>query len=65
MDGVLGGYPNVSEPDISCSDDFLKILLSERFPSDVTRQPLVALGTSVTFIECNIHKLHSLCTSYL
>lgn len=46
VDGVLGGYANVNDPDISCSEDFLKSLLSERFPAvDVTRQPLVALGT--------------------
>lgn len=45
MEGVLGGFSDVNEPDISCSDDFLKILLSERFPSDVKSQPLVALGT--------------------
>ena len=47
MDGVLGGFANVNEPDISCSEDFLNILLSERFPpaADARRQPLVALGT--------------------
>lgn len=45
VDGVLGGYANVNEPDISCSEDFLKILLAERFPGDVRNQPLVALGT--------------------
>ncbi|CAJ1935924.1 unnamed protein product [Sphenostylis stenocarpa] len=43
MDGVLGGFANVNEPDISCSEDFLKILLSERFPPDASRQPLVVL----------------------
>jgi len=45
MDGVLGGFANVNEPDISCSEEFLKILLSERFPADGSRQPLVVLGT--------------------
>jgi hypothetical protein len=44
VDGVLGGYSHVNEPDISCSDDFLKIILSERFSAHVKTQPLVALG---------------------
>ena len=45
MDGVLGGFANVNEPDISCSEEFLNVLLSERFPPpDARSQPLVALG---------------------
>ncbi|KAK7363234.1 hypothetical protein VNO77_05368 [Canavalia gladiata] len=56
MDGVLGGFANVNEPDISCSEDFLKILLSERFPGDVTRQPLVALdcGSGIGRVTKNL-----------
>lgn len=53
MDGVLGGFANVNEPDISCSEDFLKILLSGRFPHDAGRQPLVALGN----ILCSLTNL--------
>lgn len=50
VDGVLGGYADVNEPDITCSDDFLKIILSERFNADAKTQPLVALGTFFRFI---------------
>jgi hypothetical protein len=49
VDGVLGGYSHVNEPDISCSDDFLKIILSERFSAHVKTQPLVALGIYIFF----------------
>ncbi|KAK7368723.1 hypothetical protein VNO80_10752 [Phaseolus coccineus] len=56
MDGVLGGYANVNEPDISCSEDFLKILLSERFPADGKRQPLVVLdcGSGIGRVTKNL-----------
>ncbi|KAL9329092.1 hypothetical protein ACSQ67_004095 [Phaseolus vulgaris] len=56
MDGVLGGFANVNEPDISCSEDFLKILLSERFPADGTRQPLVVLdcGSGIGRVTKNL-----------
>ena len=46
MDGVLGGFANVNEPDISCSEDFLNILFSKCFlVADARHQPLVVLGT--------------------
>jgi hypothetical protein len=52
VDGVLGGYSHVNEPDISCSDDFLKIILSEPFSAHVKTQPLVALGIYIfSFIQ--------------
>ncbi|XP_057417170.1 alpha N-terminal protein methyltransferase 1 [Lotus japonicus] len=56
VDGVLGGYANVNEPDISCSEDFLKILLAERFPGDVRNQPLVALdcGSGIGRVTKNL-----------
>ncbi|TKY59574.1 Alpha N-terminal protein methyltransferase 1 [Spatholobus suberectus] len=56
MDGVLGGFANVNEPDISCSEDFLKILLSERFPAGARRQPLVALdcGSGIGRVTKNL-----------
>ncbi|BAT74058.1 hypothetical protein VIGAN_01164700 [Vigna angularis var. angularis] len=56
MDGVLGGFANVNEPDISCSEDFLKILLSERFPADARRQPLVVLdcGSGIGRVTKNL-----------
>ncbi|KAJ1399175.1 S-adenosyl-L-methionine-dependent methyltransferase [Sesbania bispinosa] len=56
VDGVLGGFANVNEPDISCSEDFLKILLSERFSADVNHQPLVALdcGSGIGRVTKNL-----------
>ncbi|XP_073140401.1 alpha N-terminal protein methyltransferase 1 isoform X2 [Henckelia pumila] len=33
MDGVMGGYANINEPDIEASESFLNALLSERFPN--------------------------------
>lgn len=45
MDGVLGGFANVNDADINDSEAFLKILLSERFPTGVNDRSLVALGT--------------------
>ncbi|RDX69061.1 Alpha N-terminal protein methyltransferase 1, partial [Mucuna pruriens] len=57
VDGVLGGFANVNEPDISCSEDFLNILLSERFSAaDVRRQPLVALdcGSGIGRVTKNL-----------
>jgi hypothetical protein len=65
VDGVLGGYSHVNEPDISCSDDFLKIILSERFSADVKTQPLVALGIyifSFLSFKCNM-QMYKLCFS--
>ncbi|KAK7319337.1 hypothetical protein RJT34_04056 [Clitoria ternatea] len=56
MDGVLGGFANVNEPDISCSEDFLNVLLSERYPDDARRQPLVALdcGSGIGRVTKNL-----------
>ncbi|RYR17369.1 hypothetical protein Ahy_B03g062137 isoform D [Arachis hypogaea] len=56
MDGVLGGFANVNEPDIKCSEEFLKIILSERFPADARHQPLVALdcGSGIGRITKNL-----------
>ncbi|XP_027347575.1 alpha N-terminal protein methyltransferase 1 [Abrus precatorius] len=56
MDGVLGGFATVNEPDISCSEEFLKILLSERFSADVRDQPLVALdcGSGIGRVTKNL-----------
>ncbi|KAE9603266.1 hypothetical protein Lal_00008300 [Lupinus albus] len=56
VDGVLGGFANVNEPDISCSEDFLKILLSERFSVDNRHQPLVALdcGSGIGRVTKNL-----------
>ncbi|KAK2437508.1 alpha N-terminal protein methyltransferase [Trifolium repens] len=56
VDGVLGGFSHVNEPDISCSDDFLKIILSERFSADVKTQPLVALdcGSGIGRVTKNL-----------
>jgi len=52
MDGVLGGFANVNEPDITCSEDFLNILFSERFhAADARHQPLVVLGTHSLFLS--------------
>ncbi|XP_020234518.1 alpha N-terminal protein methyltransferase 1 [Cajanus cajan] len=56
VDGVLGGFANVNEPDISCSEDFLNTLLSERFSADARRQPLVALdcGSGIGRVTKNL-----------
>ncbi|KAL4288615.1 hypothetical protein AHAS_Ahas19G0303900 [Arachis hypogaea] len=56
MDGVLGGFANVNKPDIKCSEEFLKIILSERFPADARHQPLVALdcGSGIGRITKNL-----------
>lgn len=56
VDGVLGGYADVNEPDITCSDDFLKIILSERFNADAKTQPLVALdcGSGIGRVTKNL-----------
>ncbi|KAK7400223.1 hypothetical protein VNO78_11423 [Psophocarpus tetragonolobus] len=56
VDGVLGGFANVNEPDISCSEDFLTILLSELFPAGTRCQPLVALdcGSGIGRVTKNL-----------
>lgn len=43
VNGVLGGYAQVNEPDIEGSQAFLNTLLSERFPNS---DHLAALGIS-------------------
>ncbi|KAI8525784.1 hypothetical protein RHMOL_Rhmol13G0256900 [Rhododendron molle] len=43
VDGVLGGYGHVNEPDIKSSEAFLNTLLVDRFPSGEGNQHLVAL----------------------
>lgn len=45
MDGVLGGYGHVNEPDIKGSEAFLNSILAERFPDAGRGRRLVALGT--------------------
>ena len=44
MDGVLGGYGHVNEPDIKASESFLNTLLTDLFPNAGRNQHLVALG---------------------
>nr|XP_043624559.1 alpha N-terminal protein methyltransferase 1 [Erigeron canadensis] len=43
MDGVLGGYGHVNEPDIKSSEAFLNTLLTAFFPNAGRNQHLVAL----------------------
>lgn len=43
VDGVLGGYGHVNEPDIKSSEAFLNTLLSDRFPNGGRNRNLVAL----------------------
>lgn len=45
VDGVLGGYGHVNEPDIKGSEAFLNSILAERFPDAGRGRRLVALGT--------------------
>ncbi|KAA8514782.1 hypothetical protein F0562_017961 [Nyssa sinensis] len=45
VDGVLGGYGHVNEPDIKGSEAFLNTLLAERFADGGRNRNLVALGT--------------------
>ncbi|KAF9589807.1 hypothetical protein IFM89_028742 [Coptis chinensis] len=54
VDGVLGGYGFVNEPDIKGSEDFLKSILSERFAS--SQQHLVALdcGSGIGRVTKNL-----------
>lgn len=44
VDGVLGGYAHVNEPDIKASEAFLNTLLTELVPNGGRNQHLVALG---------------------
>ncbi|GMP73221.1 hypothetical protein CsSME_00031040 [Camellia sinensis var. sinensis] len=43
VDGVLGGYGHVNEPDIKSSEAFLNTLLSDRFPDGGRNRHLVVL----------------------
>ncbi|KAG5517147.1 hypothetical protein RHGRI_037787 [Rhododendron griersonianum] len=43
VDGVLGGYGHVNEPDIKSSEAFLNTLFVDRFPSGEGNRHLVAL----------------------
>lgn len=45
VDGVLGGYGQVNEPDIKGSEEFLNSLLAERFLDAGGGGNLVVLGT--------------------
>ncbi|KAF7119385.1 hypothetical protein RHSIM_Rhsim13G0125000 [Rhododendron simsii] len=47
VDGVLGGYGHVNEPDIKSSEAFLNTLLDDRFPSGEGNWHLVALDCGV------------------
>ncbi|KAF6159281.1 hypothetical protein GIB67_032052 [Kingdonia uniflora] len=44
VDGVLGGYGHVNEPDIKCSEAFLKTLFSELGVATTADRHVVALG---------------------
>ncbi|XP_028758175.1 alpha N-terminal protein methyltransferase 1 [Neltuma alba] len=56
VDGVLGGFANVNEPDINDSEAFLKMVLSERFPTGVKDRPIVALdcGSGIGRVTKNL-----------
>ncbi|CAK9152221.1 unnamed protein product [Ilex paraguariensis] len=56
MDGVLGGYAQVNEPDIKASEAFLNTLLAERFPDAGITRHLVALdcGSGIGRVTKNL-----------
>ncbi|XP_019457659.1 PREDICTED: alpha N-terminal protein methyltransferase 1-like [Lupinus angustifolius] len=56
VDGVLSGFGIVNDADINGSEDFLKVLLSERFHIDNRHQPLVALdcGSGIGRVTKNL-----------
>ncbi|XP_071717071.1 alpha N-terminal protein methyltransferase 1 [Rutidosis leptorrhynchoides] len=56
MDGVLGGYGHVNEPDINSSEAFLSTLLNEFFPNAGRNQHLVALdcGSGIGRVTKNL-----------
>ncbi|XP_051124692.1 alpha N-terminal protein methyltransferase 1 isoform X2 [Andrographis paniculata] len=56
VDGVLGGYEHVNEPDIQGSEAFLNALLSERFPDAGSGRRLVTLdcGSGIGRITKNL-----------
>ncbi|KAK6916883.1 Alpha-N-methyltransferase NTM1, partial [Dillenia turbinata] len=52
VDGVLGGYGHVNEPDINASEAFLNTLLRDRFPAALANRHLVDLLEPVShFLE--------------
>ncbi|XP_024980469.1 alpha N-terminal protein methyltransferase 1 isoform X1 [Cynara cardunculus var. scolymus] len=56
MDGVLGGYGHVNEPDIKASEAFLNTLLTDLFPNAGRNQHLVALdcGSGIGRVTKNL-----------
>ncbi|KAD6794761.1 hypothetical protein E3N88_05657 [Mikania micrantha] len=56
VDGVLGGYGHVNEPDINSSEAFLNTLLADFFPDSGTNQHLVALdcGSGIGRVTKNL-----------
>ncbi|XP_052201913.1 alpha N-terminal protein methyltransferase 1 isoform X2 [Diospyros lotus] len=56
VDGVLGGYGHVNEPDIKGSEAFLNTLLADRFPDGGRNRHLVALdcGAGIGRITKNL-----------
>ncbi|XAR50770.1 Protein N-terminal methyltransferase [Bertholletia excelsa] len=56
VDGVLGGYGHVNEPDIKGSEAFLEALLTDRFSDSGRNQHLVALdcGAGIGRITKNL-----------
>ena len=59
VDGVLGGYGHVNEPDIKDSEAFLSLLLNERFPrpssATTDQRHLVALGKLSLSLSTHTH----------
>lgn len=64
VNGVLGGYAQVNEPDIDGSQAFLNTLLSERFPNS---DHLAALGISTLSLSFSFSPVLcvSMCVSNL
>ncbi|CAI9285290.1 unnamed protein product [Lactuca saligna] len=56
VDGVLGGYAHVNEPDIKASEAFLNTLLTELVPNGGRNQHLVALdcGSGIGRVTKNL-----------
>ncbi|KAK1416974.1 hypothetical protein QVD17_26094 [Tagetes erecta] len=56
MDGVLGGYAHVNEPDINSSEAFINSLLTHLFPNSGRDQHLVALdcGSGIGRVTKNL-----------
>ncbi|KAK4488072.1 hypothetical protein RD792_003814 [Penstemon davidsonii] len=56
VDGVLGGYAHVNEPDIKGSEAFFNTILAEKFPDISTGRRLVALdcGSGIGRVSKNL-----------